>query len=88
MSDVQPDTDLGRLFADRVLDGLRGHDEYPLDELGPNDLPPMIVIWRDPFAVALVANQLDDGMSVEVHAFASANKAMEPIEIVLRKLDT
>lgn len=88
MSDTEPDTDLGRLFADRVLDGIRGHDEYPLDELGPDELPPMIVIWRAPFAVAVVANQLDNGMSVEVHGFEFGAKAFEPVEIVMRNIDT
>lgn len=85
MSDAQPDTDLGRLFADRMLDGLRGHDEYPLDELADDELAPMIVIWRDPFTIAIVATQLDNGMSVEIHGFQHAQKAFETIQISMRR---
>ena len=41
----------------------------------------MIVIWRDLFTIAIVATQLDNGMSVEIHGFQHAQKAFETIQI-------
>ena len=80
-----PSTDLGKLFDDRVIDGLRDLEQIDLTQVDPDVLWPLVVVHDDQYAITLTFTQIDDGFHVDVDLFANAMRVHDTIPITLRR---
>lgn len=78
-------TDLGRLFNERVLDGLRDLEQIDLTKVEDGMLWPLVVVHDGYYALTLTFVQLDNGFHVDLDLFAGAARVHETVPITLRR---